>query len=75
MLTYQADIGDGRFGPELACTGGLRREHAVNLLRRFYVQDNPHAPDPRRKTGRELRLLPEAHEEEEEDEEASGGND
>ena len=40
----------------------MRKEHAINLLRRFYVQDNPNAPDTRRKTGRELRLLPESDE-------------
>ncbi|KAM0325053.1 hypothetical protein ACHAQA_007590 [Verticillium albo-atrum] len=36
--------------------GGWGREDAVGLLRRFYVQENGRAPQPRKKEGRAARL-------------------
>eukprot|EP00042_Codosiga_hollandica_P039829 m.336830 g.336830 ORF g.336830 m.336830 type:complete len:161 (+) comp55706_c0_seq9:172-654(+) len=46
------------FSPQpLACSEVAGREDAINLLRRFYVQENPSAPEPKRKTGRELHLI------------------
>ncbi|ROT37517.1 cytidine deaminase-like protein [Sodiomyces alkalinus F11] len=36
--------------------GGWGREEAVGLLRRFYVQENGRAPQPRKKEGRAARL-------------------
>jgi tRNA-specific adenosine deaminase 2 len=38
--------------------GGFYREEAINLLRRFYIQENEKAPQPRPKRQRELNLLP-----------------
>ena len=37
--------------------GGLYRNEAINLLRRFYIQENEKAPQPRPKRERELNLL------------------
>jgi tRNA-specific adenosine deaminase 2 len=37
--------------------GGLYRKEAINLLRRFYIQENERAPQPRPKRERELNLL------------------
>jgi len=37
--------------------GGLYRKEAINLLRRFYIQENKKAPRPRSKRERELNLL------------------
>ncbi|KAF2803197.1 cytidine deaminase-like protein [Mytilinidion resinicola] len=37
--------------------GGIFREEAINLLRRFYVQENTKAPEPHNKKTRELKLL------------------
>ena len=37
--------------------GGLLRNEAINLLRRFYIQENEKAPHPRPKKERELSLL------------------
>ncbi|KAI4243559.1 MAG: hypothetical protein L6R40_003382 [Gallowayella cf. fulva] len=39
----------------LTTQGGLLREDAILLLRRFYVQENQKAPDPRVKKTRELK--------------------
>ncbi|KAI1392196.1 cytidine deaminase-like protein [Hypoxylon trugodes] len=36
--------------------GGYLRDEAVSLLRRFYVQENGRAPQPRKKEGRAARL-------------------
>lgn len=36
---------------------GVCREEAINLLRRFYLQENPHAPDAKKKMRRGLKLL------------------
>jgi tRNA-specific adenosine deaminase 2 len=38
--------------------GGLYRKEAINILRRFYIQENEKAPQPRPKRQRELNLLP-----------------
>jgi hypothetical protein len=35
---------------------GIREAEAINLLRRFYVHENPNAPAPRLKEGRKLRV-------------------
>ncbi|XXH05787.1 hypothetical protein Hte_012225 [Hypoxylon texense] len=37
--------------------GGYQRDEAVSLLRRFYVQENGRAPQPRKKEGRAARLF------------------
>ncbi|RYP06677.1 hypothetical protein DL764_003023 [Monosporascus ibericus] len=37
--------------------GGYLRDDAVSLLRRFYVQENGRAPQPRKKEGRAARLF------------------
>lgn len=37
--------------------GGLHRKEAINLLRRFYIQENEKAPIPRSKKDRELNLM------------------
>ena len=38
--------------------GGIYRKEAINLLRKFYTQENEKAPTPRPKKGREINLLP-----------------
>lgn len=37
-------------------SGGWLREEAIVMLRRFYVQENERAPEPRTKGGRVLKL-------------------
>jgi tRNA-specific adenosine deaminase 2 len=40
--------------------GGIFREEAIILLRKFYVQENEKAPEPKQKKNRELKteILP-----------------
>jgi len=40
--------------------GGIYRDEAIMLLRRFYVQENEKAPEPKQKKNRELKteILP-----------------
>ncbi|CAK1360125.1 tRNA-specific adenosine deaminase subunit tad2 [Cercospora beticola] len=57
VMNVHSDPGiDGTF----PCYGGLFREEAIMLLRRFYVQENEKAPDPKPKKNRELKteILP-----------------
>lgn len=35
--------------------GGIFREEAIMLLRKFYVQENEKAPEPKQKKTRELK--------------------
>ncbi|TKW56639.1 tRNA-specific adenosine deaminase subunit TAD2 [Colletotrichum tanaceti] len=46
----------GNVEPGFEAEGGWGRDEAVNLLRRFYVQENGRAPVPRKKEGRAARL-------------------
>lgn len=52
-------IGEGGIGEEgdYEVSGGWLREEAILLLRRFYVQENERAPEPRGKEGRVLKLV------------------
>ncbi|KAN0073279.1 Cytidine deaminase-like protein [Elaphomyces granulatus] len=43
--------------PPYPVYGGLFHEEAIMLLRRFYIQENDRAPNPRSKTDRELNLI------------------
>ncbi|KAJ1325557.1 tRNA-specific adenosine deaminase 2 [Microdochium nivale] len=52
------DDGDGgNVEPGFPAHGGFMRDEAVSLLRRFYVQENGRAPQPRKKEGRAARLF------------------
>ena len=42
--------------PPLPATGGLREEEAVALLRLFYAQENQNAPEPQKRTKKQLEL-------------------
>ncbi|KAF2097694.1 cytidine deaminase-like protein [Rhizodiscina lignyota] len=42
--------------PPYPVYGGIFREEAIMLLRRFYVQENEKAPDPKHKKNRELKM-------------------
>ncbi|OTB07340.1 hypothetical protein M426DRAFT_8716 [Hypoxylon sp. CI-4A] len=56
----QRDEEDGDGGnvePGYPVEGGYLRDDAVSLLRRFYVQENGRAPQPRKKEGRAARLF------------------
>ncbi|MCJ1431130.1 tRNA(adenine34) deaminase [Xylographa pallens] len=57
VLSIHSDPG---VDPPYAVHGGLFREEAIMLLRRFYVQQNDKAPDPRPKKNRVLNeeILP-----------------
>ncbi|KAI8627056.1 hypothetical protein F5Y19DRAFT_444193 [Xylariaceae sp. FL1651] len=56
-LPREADDGDGgNVEPGYPVEGGYLRDDAVSLLRRFYVQENGRAPQPRKKEGRAARL-------------------
>ncbi|KAF1352143.1 cytidine deaminase-like protein [Delphinella strobiligena] len=51
---------DPSVDPAYQIYGGLYREEAIMLLRRFYVQENEKAPEPKQKKNRELKteILP-----------------
>ncbi|KAI8951554.1 hypothetical protein F4801DRAFT_589587 [Xylaria longipes] len=56
-LPREEDEGDGgNVEPGYPVEGGYLRDDAVSLLRRFYVQENGRAPQPRKKEGRAARL-------------------
>ncbi|KAI3327147.1 hypothetical protein HD806DRAFT_384001 [Xylariaceae sp. AK1471] len=56
-LPRDDDDGDGgNVEPGYPVEGGYLRDDAVSLLRRFYVQENGRAPQPRKKEGRAARL-------------------
>lgn len=42
--------------PPLPSTRGVREQDAIDLLRRFYSQENQHAPDPQKRTRKQLEL-------------------
>ncbi|KAH6688952.1 hypothetical protein F5X68DRAFT_274989 [Plectosphaerella plurivora] len=46
----------GNVEPGFEIEGGWGRDEAIGLLRRFYVQENGRAPQPRKKEGRAARL-------------------
>ncbi|KAK6857006.1 hypothetical protein PG995_007193 [Apiospora arundinis] len=55
--TRDDEDGDGgNVEPGYPAEGGYLRDEAVSLLRRFYVQENGRAPQPRKKEGRAARL-------------------
>ncbi|KAG4219934.1 hypothetical protein PC116_g31587 [Phytophthora cactorum] len=57
-LPRDEDDGDGgNVEPGFPVEGGYLRDAAVSLLRRFYVQENGRAPQPRKKEGRAARLF------------------
>lgn len=58
VLPVNADLFDGPFGPPIPVTSGVRADVAVRLLQHFYARENPAAPQPRKKTGREEKLGP-----------------
>ncbi|KAI0487394.1 cytidine deaminase-like protein [Xylaria cf. heliscus] len=56
-LPRENDEGDGgNVESGYPVEGGYLRDDAVSLLRRFYVQENGRAPQPRKKEGRAARL-------------------
>ncbi|QIW95159.1 hypothetical protein AMS68_000677 [Peltaster fructicola] len=57
VMTVNQDPG---VDPPFNVYGGLFREEAIMLLRRFYVQENEKAPEPKPKKNRELKtaILP-----------------
>ncbi|EMC92720.1 hypothetical protein BAUCODRAFT_114576 [Baudoinia panamericana UAMH 10762] len=57
VMTVHSDPG---VDPPYPVYGGLFREEAIMLLRKFYVQENNKAPDPKPKKNRELKteILP-----------------
>ncbi|KAF3019447.1 tRNA(adenine34) deaminase [Neopestalotiopsis sp. 37M] len=58
MVPREDDDGDGgNVEPGYPAEGGFLRDEAVSLLRRFYVQENGRAPQPRKKEGRAARLF------------------
>lgn len=51
VLSIHSDFG---IDPPYPSYGGVYRKEAIMLLRRFYIQQNEKAPNPRPKKGREL---------------------
>ncbi|KAJ2778361.1 tRNA(adenine34) deaminase [Coemansia linderi] len=45
----------GLDGEEYSCVSGVYRDEAVLMLRRFYVNENDSAPQPKKKTDRRLK--------------------
>ncbi|KAI1092851.1 cytidine deaminase-like protein [Rostrohypoxylon terebratum] len=57
LVPRDMDDGDGgNVEHGYTVEGGYLRDDAVSLLRRFYVQENGRAPQPRKKEGRAARL-------------------
>ncbi|KAN0071958.1 Cytidine deaminase-like protein [Elaphomyces granulatus] len=54
VLSLHSDPG---IDPPYLVYGGLFHEEAIMLLRRFYIQENDRAPNPRSKTDRELNSI------------------
>ncbi|KAG5295800.1 tRNA specific adenosine deaminase [Histoplasma capsulatum G186AR] len=52
VLNLHSDPG---IDPPYGLTGGLFRREAIMLLRRFYIQENERAPNPKPKKDRELK--------------------
>ncbi|RAH82964.1 cytidine and deoxycytidylate deaminase zinc-binding domain protein [Aspergillus japonicus CBS 114.51] len=52
ILSLHSDLS---IDPPYVVHGGLFREEAIMLLRRFYIQENENAPKPRPKKHRELK--------------------
>jgi len=48
---------DRSIDPSYPSYGGLYRKEAIMLLRRFYIQENENAPNPRNKGNRELNMV------------------
>ena len=48
---------DESLDPSYTSYGGLYRKAAIMLLRRFYIQENGNAPNPRAKGNRELNVI------------------
>lgn len=46
---------DNNLDPGYPSYGGIYRKEAIMLLRRFYIQENENAPNPRAKGNRELK--------------------
>jgi len=45
------------FGEGLNCTSGLLCEESIHMLKRFYAGENPNAPQPKDKTGRQVKTM------------------
>jgi len=54
VLSVHSDKG---IEPGYPSYGGIYRKEAIMLLRRFYVQENENAPNPRAKDNRELKMV------------------
>lgn len=54
VLSIHSDQG---IDPGYPSYGGLYRKAAIMLLRRFYIQENGNAPNPRAKGNRELNIV------------------
>lgn len=48
---------DENLDPPYPSYGGVYRKEAIMLLRRFYIQENENAPNPRAKGNRELKMV------------------
>lgn len=48
---------DSSLDPGYPSYGGVYRKEAIMLLRRFYIQENENAPNPRAKGNRELKMV------------------
>jgi tRNA-specific adenosine deaminase 2 len=55
-----ADLSSTSVDKSYPVHGGIFREEAIMLLRKFYVQENDKAPEPKQKKTRELKteILP-----------------
>jgi len=57
LSIHTDDLGEQ---PPLPSTGGLRAEEAVAMLRLFYAQENQNAPEPQKRTKKQLVLAQQA---------------
>ncbi|RMZ76603.1 hypothetical protein DV738_g4799, partial [Chaetothyriales sp. CBS 135597] len=55
VLSVHADESLSLLDPGYRSYGGIFRKEAIMLLRRFYIQENENAPNPRAKANRELK--------------------
>ena len=58
LSIHADDLGEQ---PPLPSTGGLREDEAVAMLRLFYAQENQNAPEPQKRTKKQLALAQQAN--------------
>lgn len=56
LLSYKYGGCDVDFGDVLECSGGVLSDVSIGLLKQFYAGENPNAPQPKDKSGRQIKI-------------------